>query len=137
MARWPYSLDIEENGTKATFVHFPLDSSGRDFQRIRLIEPTVSELDAAFSSAPSSVIFCGHEHSAFDVEGGRRYVNPGALGCSTDPIARYCSLEITGRGFTVEHLAAEYDRTALFQAFEERKVPERQFIQRNFFGRDI
>jgi len=135
MSQWPYSLDVENAGTKATFLHYALDASGQDFVRF-IKQPTIADMDNAFSSLSSSVVFCGHDHSPFDLQGRRRYVNPGALGCSNEAVARYCSVELSRRGFKVESLAVTYDRTGLFRAFEDRNVPERHFIQRAFFGRD-
>jgi predicted phosphodiesterase len=134
MATWPYSLEIEDSSIKATFIHYPLDESGRDFIPT-LIPPIATRWDAAFSSSDSSIIFCGHDHSPFDIEGRRRYINPGALGCSRDGIARYCLLEISPTGFTVQHFKASYDRATVFKALEDRNVPERYFIERFFFGK--
>jgi putative phosphoesterase len=133
IGKWPYSLNIENFGIKVTFQHYVLDVSGQDFVRI-MRRPTITDLESTFSSPGSSIVFYGHDHSPSDVQGNKRYVNPGALGCSRDGVARYCSLELSRRGFTVEHLAATYDRTGLFRAFEERNVPERHFIQQTFFG---
>ena len=135
VAEWPYRLDIEEGGTKCAFMHYALDASGRDFARI-IKKPTPADLDGQHASSNASIVFYGHDHSPSDVQGLRRYVDPGALGCSRDALARYCSVEISRRGLVVEHHAAVYDRTRLFEAFEERKVPERASIQRVRFGRD-
>ena len=71
VAQWPYRLDLENCGVNAAFMHYPLDASGRDFARIRLVEPTVADLEAAFSSIRPQLVFCGHEHSPFDVRGAR------------------------------------------------------------------
>ena len=136
-ARWPYRLDIEESGVTATFLHYPLDESGHEFRPVRLINPSASQLDAAFIAINSSVIFCGHEHQSFDVQGRSRHINPGSLGCSADAVARYCTLDISNHRFSIQHHAVEYDRTELFHAFEERQVPERHFILKTFFGQNI
>ena len=135
VARWPYSLDIEEGGTKATFLHYPLGVSGRDFLPV-IRQPKPADLDDAFSSLDSPLVFYGHDHAPRDLQGRRRYINPGSLGCSRDTVARYCSVELSRQAFTVEHLAVTYDRTGLFRAFEERGVPERHIIRRVFFGED-
>jgi len=135
VSEWPYRLDIEEGTTKCAFMHYALDASGRGFVPI-IKAPNAADLDGQHASVGASVVFYGHDHSPSDIQGSRRYVNPGALGCSKDATARYCSLEISRLGFVVEHHAAAYDRTRLFEAFEERKVPERAFIQRSFFGKD-
>jgi predicted phosphodiesterase len=137
VATWPYHVDIEEDGVTATFLHYPLEESGREFQSVRLINPSASQLDAAFHEVDSSVIFCGHEHQSFDVQGRSRYVNPGSLGCSAEAVARYCALDISNHGFSIQHHAVEYDRTELFHTFEERQVPDRHFILKTFFGQNI
>ena len=133
ICKWPYILDIENDGVKATFLHYVLDASGQNFEPL-IRQPTATDLDRSFSSLSSSVVFYGHDHAPYDVQGSRRYINPGSLGCSKDANARYCTVELSRQGFTVEHLAATYDRGSLFRAFEERNVPERRFIQKFFFG---
>jgi hypothetical protein len=81
-------------------------------------------------------VFYGHSHSNSDVQAasGARYVNPGSLGCNTTPLGRYCVVAFARGQFTLEHRAVPYDDKALFEAFEQREVPERQFIYRAFFG---
>jgi predicted phosphodiesterase len=134
--QWPYRIDIDQSGTMAAFLHYPLDALGRDFLSIRLVRPEAAQLDEAFAGDTSSAIFCGHEHTPFDVQERCRYVNPGSLGCSTDSLARYLMLDISEHGFTVEHHAEPYDMTAVLRAFEQRRVPEREFILKRFFGRN-
>jgi putative phosphoesterase len=135
IAQWAYSLSIENPGTKATFMHYALDASGQDFVRI-IRHPVITDMDSAFSSLGPTVVFYGHDHRPSDMQGRLRYVNPGPLGCSREAVATYCSVDLSQRGLTVEHLSIPYDRTGLYQAFEQRSVPERQFIQQAFFGRD-
>jgi putative phosphoesterase len=133
MCKWPYMLGIENDGIKATFLHYVLDVSGQNFAPL-IRQPTATDLDRSFSSLNASVVFYGHDHVPRDVQGSRRYVNPDSLGCSKDANARYCTVELSRQGFTVEHLVATYDRGSLLRAFEERNVPERHFIQKIFFG---
>jgi len=133
MAQWPYIIDLENSGTRATFVHYALDASGRDF--VPFIEPTIADMDTAFSSVNSSVVFFGHDHSPRDLQGRMRYVNPGSLGLCKEPVARYCSVELSPTGFTLRHSAVEYDRAGLFRAYAERHVPARQTIQKVLLGR--
>lgn len=68
--------------------------------------------------------------------GRRRYVNPGALGCSSAPIARFVILDVGHDGaYTLVERAIPCDDTALLRAFDERGVPDRAFIRRAFFHR--
>lgn len=130
---WPYSFQHEFEGVRTTFVHYALDTSGRDF--MPLVKPaTNAGLDTVFSSLEEQLIFFGHDHAPADVQGRSRYVNPGSLGCCEEALARYCIAEF-GRGtYKIKHCAVPYEDTALLQAFERRQVPDRAFIYRAFFG---
>jgi predicted phosphodiesterase len=130
---WPYSLQRSFEGVRTAFVHYALDSSGRDFLPL-VRSATDAGLDVLFSSLEAQLVFYGHAHSPSDVQGQARYINPGSLGCCGEALARYCIAEF-GRGrYKLEHHAVPYDDRALFQAFERRQVPDRAFIYRAFFG---
>jgi predicted phosphodiesterase len=135
IAAWPYRVH-EAFAVPTTFVHYPLDASGRAFAPI-MRDPKPADLDQAFSLfAPdaSALYFYGHHHAFSDLEGRARYVNPGSLGCAPEPIARYTILEYGRSSYRVMHRTVRYDDSALFDAFERRKVPERRFIYQAFFG---
>lgn len=133
IAQWPYTLEDELHGVRTTFAHYPLAPLSRDFAPLAR-HPTASDLDRMFSPYRAALIFFGHDHSASDVRGRARYVNPGSLGCCTQAIARYCVAEFHRGQYTVAHRAVAYDDAALFRAFEARHVPARQFIYEAFFG---
>jgi hypothetical protein len=53
-----------------------------------------------------------------------------------EPVARFVVLDINQDGaYTLVKHAVPYDDRDLLRAFEERRVPEREFIRRSFFGR--
>jgi predicted phosphodiesterase len=133
VAEWPYAIDEEIDGVRLRFVHYALDATGRGWQWLGP-NPTPSALDAAFGDGHDLVCF-GHDHARRDVTGRARYVNPGALGCSVEPAARYAIVEIANGRIDVALCAAPYDDTELIHAFVQREVPERDFILRTFFGR--
>ncbi len=135
IAQWAYSLTIENSGTKATFMHYALDATGRDFVTVNR-RPEVADMDRTFSLVNSPVVFHGHDHRQSDMQGRLRYINPGSLGCSKEAVARYYSVDLSPLAMTVDHLFIPYDRTGLYQAFEQKDVPERQLIQQVFFGRN-
>ena len=136
IAQWPYSLTIENSGVKAMFLHYALEATGRDFLATNR-RPTVTDMDNTFGSVSTSIVFYGHDHRQSDMQGRLRYVSPGSLGCSREALARYCSVDFSQRGVQVEHVAIPYDRTGLYQAFEQKDVPERQFVQQTFFGGEV
>jgi predicted phosphodiesterase len=133
VARWPYLIRREVEGIRVAFMHYGLDSSGRDFVPIAR-HPRADELDRVFADSQADLIFYGHDHWLSDKQGRARYVNPGSLGCHTAATARYCVVEFGQQGFTVERCQALYDDRDLARAFEGRAVPEREFIYKAFFG---
>ncbi|OGO04897.1 MAG: hypothetical protein A2Y73_00955 [Chloroflexi bacterium RBG_13_56_8] len=133
IAKWPYVLEYEFESVKTTFVHYGLAPSGREFQSISR-RATAADWDAMFTAHDTSLIFYGHDHRASDVEGRARYVNPGSLGCYRQAVARYCVAEFQRGQCSVTHHVVPYDDTELRKAFEERGVPDREFIYRAFFG---
>jgi hypothetical protein len=133
VGRWPYAIDDEFEGVRLRFVHYALDETERGFQWLGP-SPGVQALDAAFGDGADLVCF-GHDHAPLDVTGRARYFNPGALGCSAEPAARFAILEIDAGRFTVSPRAVAYDDSELLREFVRRRVPERDFILTNFFGR--
>jgi predicted phosphodiesterase len=88
VGRWPYRLH-HDFGVATTFVHYPLDASGRKFAPF-MTNPTPADLDksfAVFAPDASSLNFYGHDHHFSDLVGQARYVNPGSLGCAPEPVA--------------------------------------------------
>jgi predicted phosphodiesterase len=135
VAEWPYRIHADF-GVPTTFVHYPLDESGKRFAPF-MKTPTAAELDRSFSLfAPeaSALNFYGHSHPFSDLEGRARHVNPGSLGCAPEPIARYTVVEYQSGSYRLAHRAVPYDDAELLNAFESRQVPERAFIYRAFFG---
>ena len=133
VAQWPYELQFDFEGIEATFVHYGLQPSKRDFVPI-IPDPTASDLEQMFEEFRSDLVFYGHHHPFADVRGRGRFINPGSVGCHDQALARYCLVEFTHGTCTVEHHIVGYDDRPLYSAFEARQVPERAFLYRAFFG---
>jgi predicted phosphodiesterase len=128
VAEWPFAVDEAWHGLPVTFTHYARDQSGTEFAEI-IPAPVAVDLDQMFPDNGAALIFYGHNHLPSDVQGKARYVNPGSLGCSSEPHARFAILEIDRDGeYTVQQHVVPYDPTELFRQFEERQVPERDFI---------
>ncbi len=136
IAGWPYVVQEVWEGVRVTLLHYAPDGSGRDFIPI-VREPTPGDLDRIFAPYRSEIVFYGHHHPASDLRGQRRYVNPGSLGCNRKAVARFAILHCSDGSYTLEHHAVPYDDTPLFAEMERRQVPERDFICRVFFARDV
>ena len=133
VADWSYHLEMKLEEVSLAFVHYGLTRTGRDFVPI-IRQPDVEQLDHMFEQHHTDLVFYGHHHPFSDVQGKSRYINPGSLGCHTAPLARYAIVTIDGDRYTVVHHAAAYNDVPLFQDFEERQTPEREFIYKIFFG---
>jgi predicted phosphodiesterase len=132
--RWPYAFQTDFEGTTVTFVHYGLHENPSDYVP-SIKNPTAGDLDRMLGRFWSDLVFYGHDHRPADIEGIGRYINPGALGCSPEPIARYCVIVFEAGKFKVQHKFVPYDDSGLFAEFDSRHVPARQFIIREFFGR--
>ena len=97
-------------------------------------DPDPANLDDVFSNLDSDIVFYGHHHPSSDKVSKARYVNPGSLGCHTEAVARFAVLTCRPSRHELEVRSISYDDSALFREFEKRKVPEREFIIRAFFG---
>ena len=133
VAQWPFALAETWDGVTVTFLHYALDETGRDFVPI-VRNPDAAALDTLFASYPGDLIFYGHTHQLSDLTGQRRYVNPGSLGCHTEAVARFVILECHEGQYHLTHHAVPYNDAPLAAAFQERNVPDREFIWQAFFG---
>lgn len=139
VAQWPYRHTLEVNGLRLGFAHYGLmpepDSDGHPLFCHFIKDPSPTDLDELFSRFEVDIVLYGHHHPASDIQGIRaRYVNPGALGCSSTPHARYTLLDVAPDGsYTLETRSPTYDDAVLQAAFDNRAVPEREFIRKAFF----
>lgn len=135
---WPYKMRETVHGLDLGFTHYGLkalpDRAGYPLYHKFIEDPRAQDLDELFADFPVDLMFYGHHHPESTVKGRALYMNPGALGCSPTPHARYILLELHEDGsYTLEPRAPEYDDTVLQKAFEEKRVPEREFIRKAFF----
>jgi predicted phosphodiesterase len=133
LSSWEMEMNQDIQGLKVHFQHYGFAENGESFARI-IREPTAQDLDQLFNGIDADVIFYGHAHQASDVKGNKHYVNPGSLGCNPSAVARYTLAEFVNGKVNFEHREIEYDDAELFAAFEERNVPDREFIYEVFFG---
>lgn len=132
---WAYEAEEDLGTARVKLLHYPLDGGG--FARPRTLEGG-GEADALFQAADSAdVVFYGHHHPFSDLQGRSRYVNPGALGCHDQAVARFAVIEDDAgpAGYRLTFHAVPYDAAELVSEFHRRRVPERDFILRNFMPR--
>jgi len=135
VASFPYSINEKFGKFKFTFTHYGLDSLKKDFVSI-VKDPTAEDLDKMFEDFNSEIIFYGHHHPASDIQGKRRYINPGSVGCFNRPIARFLIIEISEKSYRIKKMSVGYNDKILFEELEKRKVPDRELIKKAFFKRE-
>lgn len=133
LADWPMIVQEEFDGLEMALMHYMLDETNTGFERV-LRDPTLAELEDLFHPYQVPLLFYGHTHIFLDKQGDTHYINPGSLGCFSQPVARYTVVEIKNGTYQIEHRAVEYDDQELWKTFEQRKVPEREFLYGAFFG---
>jgi predicted phosphodiesterase len=133
VAQWPLVIEAAFDDVWVTFLHWEPARSPSGFAPSTQ-RPERDQLDGVFGRHRADVLFYGHSHVAWEVSGNAQYVNPGSLGCCEAPLARFVVLECAKGAYTVARRAVPYDDEPLYAAFEERQVPDRQFLYRAFYG---
>lgn len=135
VASFPYKITEKFHNHTVVFTHYAQMSGTSEFLEIeKSLDKTL--LDKMFTEYTADLIFYGHNHFPLDIPGRARYINPGALGCSSETaLARFVIVDFHYYSYELKHFCVPYNDKRLFEAFEERKVPEREFIKKTFFKR--
>ena len=132
LSKWPRKITHEIDEIKLACLHYALTEDGNDFKPI-LRDPLPSDLDDHFDLNADLVLF-GHTHLEGDLQGRSRYITPDSLGCQKFSVAPYTLIEIKNGEIAVQYRRVPYESDSLFDEFENRGVPEREFIYKVFFG---
>lgn len=98
-------------------------------------KPTLAKLDDHYAGHPAATMLTGHHHDGhFFARPGRAYVNPGALGCGLEPVARYAVVTLGAESIDVQRRVVPYDRGPFLRSYHERSVPNRAFILEHVHG---
>ncbi len=131
----PHVISETIQGVRMTVVHWALATDGRT-----LVDANPRWDDAAilalFAETPGDLVCFGHLHERrFNHEyQGRRFLNPGAAGCSQRPEAAYAIVDISDGRCEIAERRVAYDRSALLARYDALKIPARDFIRKVFFG---
>lgn len=129
----PKKIIHEVLGYTFYFAHYHLDMM--DHYLTIEKNPSIEQLDSLYSSSDYDLVCFGHHHVIHHFRSERRvYFNPGSLGCNHKPIARYGLVEVSESGFNAESIQIPYDNTDFLNSYERRKVPDREFILKIFYG---
>ena len=129
----PRVLSPQHGDLQLFIAHYHLDAE----QQLLPIdpEPSLEKLDAHYCGHPSAAMLTGHHHDGHYFQTQNRvYLNPGALGCGTRPVARYALLTFRDSGIDVQRREIAYDREHFLRTYSKRNVPDREFILQRFHG---
>lgn len=135
--KWKFTFTIQlpdAYRSKVTFMHYALNENQNWFQP-HVHEPDAKILDKMFERVEGDYVFYGHNHLASDISGKKRYLNLGSAGCYDRAEVRLAILEIIDSKCIVRKMSVPYDDNGFMEAFEERQVPAREFITKNFITR--
>jgi predicted phosphodiesterase len=129
----PLTLSPSIEGKHLLFTHYHMDEGNTYMQIDR--HPTIEKLDKLYSQHQIDFVGFGHHHPVHFYESTHAlYVNPGALGCSFRPEARFGLITINEKNLICELRAVAYDNQKFFRKYETLQVPDYEFILNVFHG---
>lgn len=133
LREWPYELSTRCGETTVACAHYARKNNGA-FDHVA--DPTADDLLRLYEVVQAAIVVFGHDHHACDVTiEGRRFLNPGSVGCHDKAEARALILESARCVPHIQMLTVPYDDTAVLLDLDERQVPARDFILRTFIRR--
>ena len=132
---WKFIENLKAGSYKTVCLMHYAYNTGAGWFKDFIKTPSVEALDKLFIEVDSDIIFYGHNHNASEITGKKRYINLGSSGCNNKAEVRLGIIDIEGDMIKIEKLSVKYDDKGLMKAFENRKVPDREFITKNFITR--
>ncbi len=129
---WPWIISQSIHGVNMIFLHYALNEDGRSYKPF-IPNPSVEDFDDLFD-IDVDFVFYGHTHIKSSLQGRAWYLTPGSAGCQTKSYLPYLDLTIEDGNLDVQYQIIKYDDRTLFEDFETREVPAREFIYKAFFG---
>lgn len=134
----PRYIEMTVKGKKILFIHYEIEndkmSAPIDEQPFAPItkddEQAISDL---FKDKEADLILFGHNHRLhmFD-DKSTVYFNPGSVGLNNGSNTVYGIITVNEKGISVERVKLAYNNEEFLAGFEEKQVPAREFIFKNF-----
>lgn len=124
----PVTVESEFFGHRILMTHYHMTESSQylpiDFN------PTLDSLQDLYGNTGYDAVLFGHDHTIQHFEDKRRiFLNPGALGVTTDAFAPYTIMDITTDGsIELEFRKVAYDRAAFVHELKKENPPALDFI---------
>lgn len=131
----PVEIRREYNGKKLLFLHY----ARKNFEELKfeLIKKNANydDLNDIYKKYDADIIFYGHEHIASIFDKERKFINPGSLGCpyTVKNQGRYGILEVSDNNIDYHNYTFTYDSSKITTDMFNKKMPNAEFIAKNFF----
>jgi len=135
------NLTIEDKSILFTHYHIEETKLNEHISKdpfSRIVEPGLDNLIALFKGNKENLIGFGHHHPLHFFEGNDTiFLNPGSLGCNSNPTAPYSIVEIEKDKIIVSLEEVSYDNTKFLESYELLQVPKRDFLIKVFHGNQL
>jgi predicted phosphodiesterase len=131
LASWPIKREEIFEGTNVSFLHYSFKEEVRFSDIIHEME--IEQAYDLFQFCRGELVFYGHHHPFSDLSGERRFVNPGASGCSSSPEAKYCIGTFEKGKYFLEYKTVPYDASGLLAEMKNRKMKDLKYVLPRFF----
>jgi len=133
----PFFIHRNYFGKKITFCHYGMYDATDGLHFFRPItNPSIDQVEAIFRDLDADVIFFGHEHHPFAMQGNKLYIDVGSLVCNRKDFANGVVATFSKEGVDVQQLQVQYDKQPLFDAIVDRNIVNGEFIAQQFFGKN-
>lgn len=130
----PKKLECIINSKRFLFLHYHMNDDNRLLSID--INPTFEKLDDLYKAENVDIVCFGHHHVLHHFKGKDRiYLNPGALGCNSKPVATYATVSVKDDGCVdcnVKEVA--YDNKDFLLNYHRYDVPAKNTLLRIFHG---
>lgn len=93
------------------------------------------KLDEQYQDNDADIVCFGHHHVLHHFKSSERtYLNPGALGCNSKPVAPYAILNVKDNSVDCTVKEVQYDNREFLLNYERLDVPARNSLIRIFHG---
>ncbi|AXN39975.1 metallophosphoesterase family protein [Peribacillus butanolivorans] len=140
LEKLPRTIQHMFNNYSFFFTHYHMEPKKLDehisqnpFSKI--VEPNLNNLERLFKNQFHHLIGFGHHHPIHHFRNDQTiYLNPGSLGCNSEPVAPYAIVSIEDSGIQVNLEKVTYDNSLFLLSYKNLQVPEHEFIIRAFHG---
>ncbi|MBA2175141.1 metallophosphoesterase family protein [Halobacillus locisalis] len=140
LERLPRTILKDFHPFKFRFTHYPVPSEREGVHISKdpfasIVKPGLKNMENLYKEYTEDFIAFGHHHPTHYFKNEKTmYLNPGSLGCSHTPEARYAIVDIEEDHIDTKVEKQVYDKTSFLASYHDLKVPARETLLKIFHG---